>query len=323
MKSSVTVGFSVLFLAVAVLYLRLSPVSLPGAASPSETLLRILPLLNDGGVQWIQIQNTEKKETITLQRKSGVWRILFPVSYPADQLMIEGLATALKLSSKARRLLPERDWDEYGLLKPPLKIGVEAEPGRRRYLYLGDRSPIGHFVYARWEGEKEYFLVQEDLRRAFERSVYSLRLKQVFRTPLQEVSKLHVRTTNADYEIFKKGEKWFWMEPIPILGQTVPKRQSDEILAAIADLYVKDFLDQEKGAPETLGVSAMSPSIKIWGKGKKPEVFKIGRELETQDAYYGLREDEKTFLLVARGNIRGLFQMVEAMAQPEKPAAKA
>ncbi len=316
MKASVTVTFSCLFLGVAVLYARLSPVSMPGAGTnPAEALLRVLPLLRDGGVRWIEIQNTPKKETIALEKQEEGWQLLTPVNYPADPLMAEGLATALKLSSKARRLLPEKGWEEYGLLNPDLKIGVEAEPGKKRYLYLGDPSPVGNFVYARWEDEKEYFLVQADLKRAFERSVYSLRLKQIFRTSMQDVSKIHVRTLSADYEILKKGGKWFWIEPIPILGRGVSKSQSDEILGAIADLYVKDFLDQEKGTPVSLGFMASSPSIQLWGKGKKPEVFRIGREAAAQDSYYGMRENEKTFLLAARGNIRGLFQMMETMAQ--------
>lgn len=327
MKTSVTVTFSVLFLVVAALYVRLNPVALPGGASVSSgPVLRVLPLLNDGGVQWMQIQNLEKKETVTLQKKDGVWRISFPVASPADPLMVEGLATALKLSSKARRLFPERDWDEYGLLKPSLKIGVEAEPGQRRYLYLGDPSPVSNFVFAKWEGEKEYFLVQADLKRAFERSVYSLRLKQIFRTPLDEITKIHIRTLNADYEILKKGQKWFWMEPIPILGKPVSKKQSDEILAVIADLYVKDFLDGEKQSPGALGFSVTSPSVKLWKGSAKTtaEVLKIGKESGPQDAYYGLKENEKNFFLMARGNIRTLFQMMETLGQsaaaaPAKP----
>ncbi len=326
MKASVTVTFTFLFLAVAALYARLNPATLPGVLDSTAGPLRVLPLLNDGGVQWMQIQNLEKKETVTLQKKDGIWRISFPVSYPADPLIAEGLATALKISSKARRLFPERGWEEYGLLKPSLKIGVEAEPGRRRYLYLGDASPVGHFVFAKWEGEKEYFLVQADLKKAFERSVYSLRLKQIFRTPPNEITKIHVRALDGDYEILKKGQKWFWMEPIPILGKPVPKKQSDEILAVIADLYVKNFLDEEQGSRQALGFSATSSSVKLWGgaAGKTPEVLKIGREAGTQDAYYGLRENEKTVFLVARGNIRVLFQMMETLAQsaaasPAKP----
>ncbi len=315
MKTSITVTFTFLFLAVAALYVRLNPATMPGISDPSNVPLRVLPLLNDGGIQWMQIQNLDKKETVTLQKKDGKWRISFPISSPADPMMTEGLATALKLSSKARRLFPERDWDEYGLLKPSIKIGVEAEPGQRRYLYLGDRSPVGKFVFARWEGEKEYFLVQADLKKAFERSLYSLRLKQIFQTPLNEINKIHIRTLNADYEIYKKGQNWFWMEPIPILGKSVPKKQSDEMLAAIADLYVKDFLDKEQASRQDLGFSIASPSVKLWGGSASAEVLKIGREDGTQDAYYGSKENGKTVFLVARGNIRALFQMMETLAQ--------
>ena len=137
---------------------------------------------------------------------------------------------------------------------------------------------------------------------------------------MPEVSKIHIRTLNSDYEITKKWGKWFWMEPIPILGKQLPKKQTDEILAAIADLHVKEFLDGEKAPAEKLGFSAASPALQLWGKGKTAEIFRIGREAELQDAYYGLREGEKTYLLAARGNIRNLFQMMETLAQSEASA---
>ena len=96
MKTSVTVTFSVLFLAVGALYIRLNPGSMSGVPSASDTLLRILPLLNDGGVRWMEIRNSENKENIILEKKSEGWRIVAPVSYPADPLMAEGLSTATK-----------------------------------------------------------------------------------------------------------------------------------------------------------------------------------------------------------------------------------
>ncbi|MBN1688658.1 MAG: DUF4340 domain-containing protein [Candidatus Omnitrophica bacterium] len=329
MKPSVTIVFTLLFFVVlgAYLYLgaprpakhakEITPVSnIPEEAIKKSSSMQLLPIAEDDEITAIQIQNLEKKENVTLKRENEGWKISYPVEYPADSLIVDGLIAALTISNKARRLVPEQDWEEYGLEKPELKIGIETKKlDKRLYLYLGDTTPVGDFVFARWEGENEYFLLSANFKKAFQKSIYSLRMKRVFRLPFAKMAKMHVRTTTGDFEIAHHDDKWFWMEPIPILGERVPKEKVDDLFARVQDLHIKDFLDQEPHSKHELGFSLLGTAITLWVDDQHSEMLYLGNEVPTRDSFYAMREGEDVYFLVARPNIRALFELIEALAQ--------
>ena len=329
MKKSAMIMVVILFLAAAGFYFFNPDESMKVPQTPAKEVLKVMPADENSPVVWLQVQNIAANQTVTLEKKNGEWLIIYPVSYPAETVVVEGLVAALKLSSRARRLLPEKSWEEYGLLKPNIKLGIQTQEGKsRRYLYIGEDSPVGPFVYARWEGEKEYFLIQRDLKRAFDRTLYSLRIKQVFRVPLRDVTKMRVRSLDHEYEVEKRTDGWFWLEPIPLLGKPLEKKYVDQIVSQYGDIYIKEFLDNDKRAPEDLGFEILSPWIKLSGKDKSKtsEQITIGQELPERDSFIARREGEKVSFLVARENVRKLFQIFETMSQEAlnpTPEAKA
>lgn len=280
-----------------------------------QTSMKLLPIDEEDNIAKVQIQNLHKNESFTFERVDQGWEITDPVQYAADKLIVEGLVTALTVSNKARRLVPEKDWAEYGLDKPSFKIGIETQKKQERfYLYLGDPTPVGDFIFAKWEDEKEYFLLNANFKKAFDKSLYALRLKSVFRISGQEVTKIHIRTTTGDYEITDYEGQWFWMEPIPILGEKIAEGHVMEILSRLHDLYIKDFLDEETRSKRELGISLLGASISLWIGEKKAVKLYLGSEVTTRDSYYGMLEDEDVFFLVARPNIRELFERMEVLA---------
>lgn len=303
MKAGTTTAFLLLFILVGVCYLYLDPVHNPPLNAP--VLSQDVFHSADGEITMIQIQNLERNETLKLVNENGQWKITYPIQYPADPMMAQGLNAALKFSHKARRLVPEKGWDEYGLLRPAIKIGVENKPGQRRYLYLGDKSPVGPFVYARWEGEKDYFLVSQDLKAAFDRSLYGLRLKKVFRLPLKDVTGLYLHRGAATYEIKKqKTGEWVWSEPVSALNKKVSEQSVVEILNRLQDLNAKEFLDNEKTVKDFEGDTIV---LRLHA-GDQSEKIKVGGEMELQDAFRAMRSDESVPLLISRPNLNSVFQ---------------
>ncbi|MBI3313374.1 MAG: DUF4340 domain-containing protein [Candidatus Omnitrophica bacterium] len=323
MKLSTTIVFTALFLVVGGSYFYLKPTL--GPETPKDTpiplSLRVLPLEKDDDVTWLQIQNFSKKETITLIKDGENWKMKFPVQGAADPLIVKGLISALKLSAKQRVLLPERGWEEYGLVQPQIKVGIETLKNKgRKYLSFGNLSPVGEKVFARWEGEKDYFLLNQDLLRAFDRSAYSLRWKQIFRILPEKITKIFVRTKKTEYEMVRRDGTWFWLQPVDIAGDKVRREFLPEIILRLAQLYIKDFLDQEKGPPAKFGVISTSPAVRVWGEAKEYEALEIGKEIPAKDAFYGRREGEETYFFMARGNVQDFFKRIEeiADAKPEK-----
>lgn len=315
MKPAVTLVFVILFGVVTWVFYHLRPFHPEAVKKPVPAPMKLLPLEKNDQIVWIQVHNETEKETVTLKLEEDRWMIVYPITYPANELMAEGLVTALTLSKKARRLMREKAWNEYGLARPVMKIGVETlRSKKRRYLVFGDPSPVGDYIFARWEDEEEYFLLDSRLKSAFDRSVYSLRLKRIFRTPLKDVTKIRFRSADDEFEISHFQGKWFWMEPIPILGEVLEKDDRDQILSQLIDLHVKDFQDYEERKSHQLGFSILSPTIKLWTQEGDPEVLLLGDEVGARDAYYGIREKEDVYFLISKENIDNLFASVKEIA---------
>lgn len=322
MRPSITIVFSILFLMVLGVYWKLGlgfqKVSLPGGLSKPGAEGRVLVLEEGDTITRIEIQKTEERETITLEKEDGQWMLKYPVIYPADPLIVRGLTAALAASSKLGRLKPEKSWEEYGLAKPSLKIGIETEKNPvRRFLSFGAPAPAGDRVFARWGEGPEYFLVSTDIKKSFERTVYSLRLKKIFYTPAKDISKVHVRMESGDYEIAKHNGKWFWMEPIPILGEFIETPQVEELLKKIQSLYVKEFVDEKVPNQSEAGFTMLGQSVKIWGAQDRSEALDLGREELAKNAVYARRAQSDAVFFVSQNYMEDLFIQMKSLADTE------
>lgn len=316
MKSSTVTLFAALFLVVAIFYVSLNYTEHEVPKIRAAADAKLLVLEKGDEITKLEIQNSPEKRPIRLERHGKQWVLTEPVQYPADHRLVEGLVGALTFSVKARRFGREKDWQEYGLSKPSLKVVIgTARSKRPRVLAFGDHSPVGNFVYARWEPEEEYFLLSADMKRVFERSVYSLREKKIFQFPFSELSRVNIRTFQGEFEMTKRGGNWLWLEPVSILGERVANDYVDAVMKAVDGLYVNEFLDAKKKA-EDLNLSLLAPSIALTSQNGKVEILQIGREMKLRDAYYAKKREENAIFLVAKPNIDFLFETVERQAQP-------
>jgi hypothetical protein len=325
MKTSVTLTFTALFIAVGAIYLYYgSPLPKSDTpAVPEKGSLKLLDLEKDA-ITLIQIQKPGSKETVTIEKVGEDWMLKYPVNYLADKMMVEGLSAALRVSNKARRLVREKGWEEYGLLKPDLKIGIEAKGlAKRKYLLLGDPSPVAAMIFARWEDEADYFLLDARFRESFDRSIYSLREKKLVRLSLNDLQKIRARTFKGNYELSFENKTWVWTEPVARIGKEVPREQMYEVLLSLRDLYAKEFLDGHPVNETERGFSMTGPFVQVWDKNEKTSVVRIGNEVTEHDAYYGMIEGETIALEIARGNIQKFFSFFDAISALEKAPAPA
>ena len=313
MRPSVTLTFTALFIGVGIFYLHYygMPAVKREAPAADSGPAKLLDLEADA-ITFIQLQKPDDKETMTLERSGKEWVLKYPVTYQADKTMVDGLMTALRISQKARRLTREKGWEEYGLLQPGLKIGIEAKGlPKRKYLLLGDLSPVAAMVFARWEDEADYFLLDARFKQAFDRSVYALREKRLVRLPLNSLEKIHVQTFSNNFELSQRNSQWFWTEPIARLGKPAPREQMYEILMALRELYVKEFWDGQPVQETERGFSVSGPAIQVWDKNGKTSAVRFGNAVTEHDAYTALIDSEQVVLEVARGNIENFFKIFD------------
>lgn len=326
MKITTTVLISLLFLLVWFAFNRLDvpKTETVNTESSNEELHEpdLMPLTEEDTVTWLQIQNLEKKQVMTLVRTDENWGLKFPVQYAANSQMVNSFLLELMNTKKEKQFTPEKDWEEYGLLRPEIKIGIETENfPERRYLYLGDRSPVDTKIFARWEGEKGYFLLDPQIKEIFEKSVYSLREKRLLRQD-DPVQKVLVRIYEETYQWNRENDKWVWQYPEHLRGIEAPEGVLKEVLLFLKDLHIKEFLDDAVNS-RSYGFSEYSNFIKVDYKGASEAIF-VGEELPQRDAFYAKRRDENTILLVSREHLKHFFEAVQMLtAEADQRASTA
>lgn len=283
--------------------------------APELSPIKILTLSEGDSVLGFQIQNRTSKETVSLRREASEWRMEFPVSYPAENFLAEGIVSALTFSRRLRRFpLQGEAPKDLGFDSPVLKIAIETEKEpHHRFLLLGENSPVKIGVYARWEDELEYFLAPLELKASLERSVYSLRRKKLLRLDWNQVTWLESKIEGKEFRLAKQGEQWQWI--FPSGRKEIPVEKISDLLYSFQSLYVKEFLDGKNPEKKEFGFKAKPSFIAVGGSQGLLEKLILGEPMEAKGAVYALREKENLVLLVSRENLKSLVQMLEVAYQ--------
>jgi len=281
--------------------------------SPDEVNRNFVLAKTDVPLRLRILDHTAKTETV-LEKEGDRWMLTAPVRYPADGRIVGGLVMALRMASERPRLRAAKEWDEYGLAKPGLEMVVEMPGKKAETLKLGAKTPIGNGVYARWDSERGYFLLQGEMGSALRPSAYLLREKRVFRAPPETIHKVSVEMGPNTWQWKKDtGGEWYWMEPIAKLGQKMPAESMGKVLVALQNFYIKEFLDGEKRSQAELGFFIIHDRIWIEPDLGKTEFFHFGNEVSEQNAYYGLREGEKPAFLIDRMKVIQFLDLLKAV----------
>ncbi len=330
MKPSLLIIFTLLFLAVLGIYVVVDNTAVVTQEAKVEEHQEAVSLLNlDEGdfLTRIQIRSAQNQQVFALAKKEDRWMIVDPIEYPADPMLAGGIETALTVAEKVRSLKRDKTWTEYGLDKPGLEVAIRTQKKPQdRILYFGGMSPTSNLVYARWsDSQNEFFLLSVEMKAALSQSLYSLRSKKIFDLAGRSIAKIRIQTPNGDFEISRHQDKWFWMEPIPILGEFVDVEDFKNLWSNIDQLYVKEFYDDPFVDISKFGIREGCPSIAVFEEGKEDtaaHVLQVGSEIKTQDSFYAKRKDLDSPYLVSATNLAAVFSGIQKMANKLKPKEK-
>lgn len=318
MKITSTIIFTILFIAVLSVYLFQGKMEKNISDLPIERPLTNFSIDEKVKISELKLEDKKTKKTIVLEGINGNWVMKKPVFYPADILRVDGILMALKAASERKRLRPEKEWGEYGLEEPSLRVGLKTENNKEwQYLYLGDKAPIGDAFFAKWDGDESYFLIPAVMKKSLEKTVYSLREKRIFRMPLKDIRKISIELGSYSFEWIKDDNLWYWMEPIKNMGKKISGENIALILREIKNLYIKEFLDNEKRDKFSLGFFMIKDRIKIESLSGIKEDLYFGNEMPLRSSYYSLLEGEDSLFLVDRGKIFQLIDLLETIKNKE------
>ena len=170
------IGLGVLALALVALYLRGRGDGAPAEAPPPPP-----PLARGEGTRVERIERMERMErlpgapgdstgggaiAIVLERQDPFWRIRAPRDDLASTQTVGELLRALE-ELRVERLLDRGDPADFGLAPPRHRLVLSLRGGRVREIEVGDYTPGGLEVYARWTGLDGIAIVPRYLKTRF------------------------------------------------------------------------------------------------------------------------------------------------------------
>lgn len=355
MKFARTIVFILLFAVVVAIYLfQVRLAKQTHTVIPDEVNRTVVISKNDL-VDRVELRDHLQKTVISLRKENGAWALERPVRYPAEGQVVEGFVIAARMASQQPRLRAEKEWGEYGLTTPEIEV-LFTLPGKRvMTLQIGAPAPIGKAVFARWAEERGFFLLPAEMKAMFHQSVYGLRQKRLFRTPVDKIQKIYVEMGEHSCQWKKDDGVWYWIEPVRKFGQKVLAGRMDLVLEGLQSLHAREFQDNNKKSKAELGffmihdlISVESedgpsekqdearPSIDSSDRGRglpaatrqsswggKKETFYFGNEVPEENAYFGFLEGEDVVFLVDRTNVIELFDFIRKLeAEDLKPETK-
>ena len=270
--------------------------------SPEPVRTSILQLEKNEAVSRLTLRDFRKKTEFLFERSPDrSWRVKRPVDYPAESVIIEGLISLLKVIPRARQLsLDGLQASEFGFDQPRLAvcIGVEGKE-KDRCLLIGSDAAIVKGAYAKWEDEFKYFLVDQNFMSACDKTLYSVRRKQIFTLLDKDVRAIRYRFPKGEFEIIHKGKVWMVHKPVEaMLGSEAISR----LLTELNGLYVKEFLDGGRWEDSSLGLKSSKRVIRVEFQDGSAQTLIQGAKAAGRNAYYALGDDQ-TVLLVSLGKL--------------------
>jgi hypothetical protein len=291
-----------------------TPASLdqPFGLSPEVRNTLVLPLKDGEEVVHLELF-TYAEEGRVVFKKVGErkWAIVHPVDYPAESLVISGMARLIKMASRDRELALDGMLKEtFGLHEPQLSICVKTTLNtEQKCLDIGAPAVTGNGSYAKWRDEDKYFIVGSSFVGVFENSLYTLRKKQVFDILGRNVESVGFRFKERKIRLDKKGKYWELRQPFEaMLGrQTV-----HELLTELNSIHVKEFLDGEKFNPTELELDPPAGVIRVKFSDGSQEALMLGKPEFKRDAYYAQTSLGNTLLLIAKSKVDKIVDLFES-----------
>ncbi len=311
-----TALFFLVFVGVASFYYFKARTQYPSEAvfsfSPESAQATVLAISEKKLVSRLTLRDTSKGTVISFARQGEhTWRIAQPIDYPAESVILDGLVGLLKLTPRMRQLsfegLQEK---EFGFDAPRFSICVSTDFSKEQCLFIGSDAVIAKGAYAKWNDEAKYFLVDRTFITAFDKTLYSVRKKQIFTLLENEASAVHFQSQKREFEIRRQGKHWVLKKPIEAaLGsETV-----NGLLIRLNDLYVKEFLDDQRSDDPALDLKPGRRVIRVKFQDGSEQILVQGREAVGRDAYFAQGPDGKTVLLVSIGKLDKIEDLFRAL----------
>src|SRR6186713_187233 len=239
---------------------------------PSGTTAKEKPFtsVQADDIEEIQVKSADN-ETTRLQKMDGKWNVVEPVQATADAGEMTTIASSLS-SLEIQRVVDENagDLKQYGLEPARIEIGFRSKGQKDlRRLQIGQKTPTGSDLYARFPDQKRVFLVSSYLDSTFNKNTFALRDRRILVFDRNMVDGLDLTSGTAKTSLAKSGSEWRLTSPISVRADFAAvegalERLSSTQMQGIVDAEGKDLAKYGLTKPTgTITVNAGSSSAAL------------------------------------------------------------
>jgi len=205
------------------------------------------------------------------------WKLDKPTEVGVDDSLTQGFFSSLKdlkVGTAIDSSTLDRDFSVYGLDKPPLTLVVHELGKGPIELAFGKKNEYLSQRYVKVSGRPDIFMVDESVFTSLNKSASDLRDKKPIKIFDQDVASFTVKTAAGQFKLTQSAPgEWQIVEPISKPAVTI---KVAELLRALKDLHVAEFLDGKKHDDPLYGLGKPAAAVSIaFKEGHKPERMNV------------------------------------------------
>ena len=183
--------------------------------TPGEEREKAFASVTAEDIEEIEIKSAEG-ETSRVRKADGKWSIVEPVQAAADENELTSVASSLS-SLDIQRVVDENaaDLKQYGLEPARIEVAFRQKGDKEsRRILLGERTPTGGDMYARFPDQKRVFLVSSFLDSTFNKNTFALREKSIIQIERDKVDRIEIAAGPRSLTLAKSGAEWRIEAPV-------------------------------------------------------------------------------------------------------------
>jgi hypothetical protein len=206
-----------------------------------------LVTIKDDDVQKIEIHRRDTAPVIIERDKSKQWQMRAPETWRVDQDAASGVASAYTGLSYDR-VVEEKpaDLNAYGLQTPSVEMTVTAKDGKSRKLLMGDDTPTGTGVYAKFADEPKVFTIQSGTKGTLDKVAKDFRDKRLLVFDADKLTRVDLTAKGQPVEFGRNAkQEWQIVRPKP---QRADNGQVEELVRKLGDARMDTAAPEEDAA---------------------------------------------------------------------------
>jgi len=202
-----------------------------------------------------------------------------PFEAKADKYEVDRLAGDFS-DLKIERVVEEEpeDLEKYSIPQKEISLWFKDRDKPIKIL-IGMENPLGNTFFAKRDDETRVILIPSSLKSLMEKSLFDFREKNIFKFETDDVKSVKLRAKKTRWVASKKGEEWFFRNPVNALAKA---SKIDDILSSLSGLKAKEFVSEEKKEDD----------VKKYGLDRPEYEITLGLPLENQEVTFTLHKGE-------------------------------